>query len=310
MTLPLVYLGLDVAKASLVGQLAGTGFTLPNTAAGHAALHRRIAAHGTPVHVICEATGPYHRPVVAALHTAQTPVSVLHPTRARQLARGLGFNAKTDALDAAALAQIGACLQPAPTLAPDPAVARLAALVARREQLTDLAKREKQHADSSTERDLARDLAQNLAALAKRREKIERLIATHLSNQPALAAKAARLQEAPGVGPVAAATLLALLPELGHGSRAQIAGLAGLAPRNRDSGTFRGTRHVCGGRPKIRRILYLCAWSAARHHPFLKTFSTRLRAAGKTPKVALTAVARKLLTYLHSALQNPNFSLA
>ena len=109
---------------------------------------------------------------------------------------------------------------------------------------------------------------------------------------------------------MAAATLLALLPELGRGARARIVSLAGLAPRNRDSGAFRGVRHVCGGRPKVRRILSLCALSAARYHPQLKTFYTPLRTAGKAPKVALTAVARKLLTYLHSALQNPNFSLA
>lgn len=310
MTLPLVHLGLDVAKASLAGHLAGVGFTLPNTAPGHAALRARISAHGAPVQVVCEATGGYERPVVAALQAAAVPVSVLHPTRARQLARGLGFLAKTDALDAAALAAIGAALQPAPSPLLDPAVAALAALVARREQLADLAKREKQHRETTTERTLLRDLDQSLAALEKRREKMERLLAAHLAAHPALAAKAARLQQAPGVGPVAAATLLALLPELGHGPSAGIVSLAGLAPRHRESGSFRGPRHVWGGRPKIRRILYLCALSAARHHPFLKTCYARLRAAGKAPKLALTAVARKLLTYLHSALQNPNFSLA
>ena len=109
---------------------------------------------------------------------------------------------------------------------------------------------------------------------------------------------------------MAACTLLAVLPELGTGSRARLASLAGLAPHPCDSGAFRGQRHLRGGRPKARRILYLCALSAARHHPFLKLFSARLRTAGKPAKVALTAVARKLLGYLHCALQNPSFSLA
>src|ERR1700677_2753954 len=86
MTPPLVYLGLDVAKASLAGHLCGTGFELANDAAGHAALLAHIAAHGGAVHVICEATGGYERPVVAALRSAAVPVSVLHPTRARKLA--------------------------------------------------------------------------------------------------------------------------------------------------------------------------------------------------------------------------------
>ena len=305
-----VYLGLDVAKASLAAHLAGKGFTVPNNPAGHAALCARIAAHGAHVHGICEASGGYERPVVTALRAAHVPVSVLHPTRARKLADGLGFFAKTDEVDARALAAIGAKLAPAPTPAPAPGQERLAALVSRREALTELCRREKHHRETTADKELLGDIAQSLAALQKRLEKIERLIAAHLRAVPELEAKAARLRQAPGVGPVAAATLLAVLPELGTGSRNRIAGLAGLAPRNRDSGAYRGPRHVHGGRPKARRILYLCALSAARHHPRLHPFYTRLRTAGKTPKVALVAVARKLLTYLHAAIKNPNFSLA
>ena len=237
-------------------------------------------------------------------------MSVLHPTRARKLADGLGFFAKTDAVDAAALAAIGEKLAPAPTPAPGPGQERLAALVARREALTELCRREKHHRETTADKELLRDIAQSLAARQKRLEKIERLSATHLHAVPELGAKAARLQQAPGVGPVAAATLLAVLPELGRGHRNRLASLAGLAPRNRDSGATRGPRHVQGVRPKARRILYLCALSAARHHPKLHPFYTRLRNAGKTPKVALIAVARKLLTLLHAALKNPNFALA
>jgi len=310
MTPSLVYLGLDVAKTTLAGHCAQERFSLPNTAAGHRALLTRIRSANTPVQVICEATGGYERPLVAALQQAGQPVSVLHPTRARQLARGLGYLAKNDALDAAALARIGAVLQPAPTAAPTAGAALLAALVTRRDQLTELLRREKQHRETTTPAVLRRDLDQSLKALQKRLEKCEALIRQHLQAHPALAQKAARLQEAPGVGFVGAVTLLAALPELGLGSAARISSLAGLAPRDHDSGAFRGERHVHGGRPKIRRILYLCALSAVRHHPKLKPFYQRLRLAGKPPKVALTAAARKLLTYLHSALKNPLFQLA
>ena len=243
------------------------------------------------------------------MRAAGLPVSVLHPTRARQLARGLGYLAKNDPLDAAALAQIGALLVPAPTLAPPEGVATLAALVGRREQLAELIRREKHHREMTVLAVLLRDLTKP-AALQKRPEKIETLIADHLQAHPALAQKAKRLQEAPGIGFVGAVTLLGLLPELGIGSQARISSLAGLAPRDHDSGTFHGARRVHGGRPKVRRILYLCALTAVRYHPRLKTFYTRLRAAGKAPKVALTAAARKLLTYLHAALKNPNFKLA
>jgi transposase len=227
-----------------------------------------------------------------------------------KLARGLGYLAKNDPLDGDALAEIGPLLAPAPTPPPPEGVETLAALVGRRDQLAELIRREKQHRETTTAAVLLRDLAQSLAALAKRREKIERLIATHLQAHPALQEKAARLQQAPGVGLVGAVTLLAGLPELGAGSRARISSLAGLAPRDCDSGAWRGARHVHGGRPKARRILYLCALSAARHHPALKTFYTRLRTAGKAPKVALIATARKLLLLLHAALKNPNFVLA
>lgn len=310
MTPSLVYLGLDVAKATLAGHLAGERFSLQNQPSDHAALCARIVAYGQPVQVICEATGGYEQPVVTALRSAGHGVSVLHPTRARHLARGLGYLAKNDPLDAEVLAKIGSLLAPAPTPAPAPGVTELAALVGRRDQLAELIRREKHHRETTSCKVLVRDIDQSLAALQKRLAKCETLIAQHLETHSALAQKAQRLQEAPGVGFVGAVTLLAELPELGTGPQARMTSLAGLAPRDYDSGAFRGRRHVYGGRPKVRRILYLCALSAVRHHPPLKAFYTRLRQAGKPPKLALIAAARKLLTYLHSALKNPQFKLA
>lgn len=310
MSTPPVYLGLDVHKATLVGSLAGEAFTLHNHPRGRAALCARIQAHALPVQVVCEASGGYERPVVEALRQAGLPVSVLHPTRARQLAKGLGSIAKNDHLDAAVLAKIGSLLNPAPTVPPSPEVTALAALVNRRDQIVELMRREKHHRETTTEKVLLRDLTQNLAALQKRLEKMEALIAKHLQDHPVLAIKAQRLQQASGVGLVGAITLLSALPELGTGSRERITSLAGLAPRDHESGQYRGPRHVHGGRPKVRRIMYLCALSAVRHSPHLHSFYLRLRNAGKPPKVALLAAARKLLTYLHAALKNPEFKLA
>jgi transposase len=310
MTSSLVYLGLDVAKATLAGHLAGERFSLSNQPSGHAALCQRITAFVQPVQVICEATGGYEQPVVAALRSAGLSVSVLHPTRARHLARGLGYLAKNDPLDAEVLAKIGSLLAPAPTPAPAQGVSELAALVGRRDQLAELIRREKHHRETTSCKRLLGDILQSLTALQKRLSKCETLIAQHLQTHSALAQKAQRLQEASGVGFVGAVTLLAELPELGTGSQARMTSLAGLAPRDHDSGAYRGPRRVYGGRPKVRRILYLCALSAVRHNPSLKTFYTRLRQAGKPPKLALIAAARKLLTYLHSALKNPEFKLA
>jgi transposase len=311
--LPSVYLGLDVAKLTLACHLAGHHFSLANDATGHAELCRRLAAQiaqGAPVHVVCEHTGPYHRAVVRALRGAGFPVSVLQATRARQLAQGLGSLAKTDRLDAALLARLGTLLEPAPEPAPGPGQEKLAALVTRRDQLVELARREKQHLETTAEKALRRDIAQSLAQLEKRREKLEAQIEAHLATVPVLQERAARLRQMPGVGAVSAAALLAYLPELGQGARERLTSLAGLAPRACESGGFAGRRHVWGGRPKVRRILYLCALSASRHHPTLHAFYERLRQAGKAPKLALTALARKLLLHLHASLKNPNFSLA
>jgi transposase len=307
---PPVYLGLDVAKATLASHLLGAAEVFTNDRAGHRLLCQRILAQNGSVHVLCEATGGYERGVVKALRAAGVTVTVLQPARARQLAQGLGFLAKTDALDAEMLARLGPLLTPKPTPAPAPGVERLASLVTRREQLSELIRREKQHLETTTDRDLRLDIERNLAALEKRRSALEEKLTVHLQATPALAAKAERLRQAPGVGPVASATLLAWLPELGQGPAKGLASLAGLAPRNHDSGAFLGRRSVRGGRPKVRRMLYLCALSAARHHPTLRLFYLRLRAAGKAPKVALTALARKLLTFLHSSLKNPAFVLA
>jgi transposase len=305
-----VYLGLDVAKLTLACHLAGATFTVANDASGHRELCQRIGQHGTPVQVICEASGGYERAIARVLRHQNLSVTILHPTRARKLADGLGYLAKNDRLDARMLAELGALLKPPGTMPRSAAEEHLSALVQRRAQITALVTLETQHLETTSDKALRRDLAQSLAQLERRRAKLDALIEGHLAAEAELGAKARRLQEAPGVGPIGAVTLIALLPELGRGSSRSIISLAGLAPRDHQSGAFKGQRHVHGGRPKVRRILYLCALSAARHHPALRPFYLRLLSAGKAPKLALIATARKLLTYLHSALKDPSFSLA
>ena len=106
-----------------------------------------------------------------------------------------------------------------------------------------------------------------------------------------------------GVGAVTASVLLAELPELGACHKNEIAALAGLAPFNRDSGAWRGTRSIRGGRHTVRRVLYMAALSAARANPILRPVYQRLRARGKAHKVALVAVMRKLLIHLNALLK-------
>ena len=129
---------------------------------------------------------------------------------------------------------------------------------------------------------------------------VEQEISQLLRANPAWQERAKMLQSVPGVGPVACATVIARLPELGRLNGKEIAALVGVAPFNRDSGTLRGRRSVWGGRREVRSVLYLAALSASRHNPPIRTFYQRLVAAGKAKKVALTACMRKLLTILNS----------
>ena len=147
-------------------------------------------------------------------------------------------------------------------------------------------------------------LKQRIADLTRQIRQIDADIEDHIAAEPDLAERARTLQDEPGVGAVTATTLIALLPELGALNRRAVASLAGLAPHAHDSGAFRGQHRIHGGRPGVRSALYMAALSAARHHPRLSASYQTLRKAGKPPKLALIAIARKLLTILNAKLRN------
>ena len=139
--------------------------------------------------------------------------------------------------------------------------------------------------------------------LTKQIDSIDLLIEKVIDQSEELTAKAKKLTAISGVGRRTAALLLAQMPELGLLNRGQAAALAGLAPLNRDSGKWRGKRTIFGGRRAVRSGLYMAALVATRHNPILAAFYQRLRAAGKPPKLALTATMRKLLLILNSSLK-------
>jgi transposase len=304
-----VYAGLDIAKASLQLHLQSKFFDLPNTAAGHAQMIKRLAAI-PGVHIICEATGGYERAVVAALHAATIPVSVINPARVRQFARASGELAKTDPIDAAVLTAFGLAFAPEPTLPRTATELKLAALVTRRVQLLELRVAEVQRADTCADLDLCKLFTPWLAQMEKQIAKVEALIEALLKAQAPLADQVQRLDGIMGVGRLTAVMVLATMPELGQLNRRQAAALAGLCPYNRDSGQWAGKRCISGGRAEVRRALYMAALSASRSNHLLKPFYDRLIAAGKPAKVALTAVMRKLIVLMNHLLKNPNFSLA
>jgi transposase len=306
MLTPSVHLGADVSKLTIdlgCPQLAVPA-SIANNPAGYRTLIKIAAKSPAPVHVVCEATGPYHKAFVAALHRAGLLVSVVNPRLPRDFARARGQLAKTDKIDARMLADYGRTLRPAPTPQADPRLTLLDDLVTRRSQLVEDRAREKTRLQQTTNVEALASLKLHLRHLDGQIEKLLARIAEVVEASPALRAKVARLVQVQGVGTLTASALLAALPELGTLSKNEVTALAGLAPFNRDSGAFRGTRSIRGGRSEVRRTLYMAAFSASRRNPILQAVYQRLRAAGKAHKVALTAVMRKLLVYLNSLLKS------
>lgn len=296
------FVGIDVAKTHLDVHLlpAGKSWRVEYTPTGLARLIEQLEK-AAPTLIAMEASGGYERACADCLANAGLQVAVINPRLVRKFAGSLGKLAKTDRIDAAVIAQYAAFARPVARHAPDPTQAMLTALTVRRRQLVGMIVMEKQRADPGHVHpailaDIKRHLGTLEKALAKLQAKIDALIASH----PLWARITAALQEVTGVGPQTATALITHLPEIGTLDRRQAAALAGLAPINRDSGKHRGRRFVQGGRQPLKTALYLAALSAARYHPTLKTFYQSLRAAGKPPKSALIAVARKLLIILNA----------
>ncbi len=241
-----------------------------------------------------EATGGLETLLYAALTTAGLPAVVINPRQVRDFAKALGTLAKTDALDARILARFGAAIQPTVRPMKDATTQELTALVTWRRQLLAMLTAEKTRLQQAAKW-IRQDITVHIASLEKRLQKIEGHIATLIKTTPGWKEKDSLLRGVPGVGIVLSINLLSSLTELGTLNRREIATLVGVAPLNRDSGTWRGRRRIWGGRAQIRAALYMAALSASRHNPVIKPFYQRLIAKGKKPKVALTACMRKLL---------------
>jgi len=299
----IVHLGADIAQAhiDLFGPIDGLPAQVPNTEAGLRRLLKTLCK-GPRVHLVCEATGGCERLLLRLCHAAGLPVSVLNPRQVRDFARAKGKLAKTDRIDARILQDYGRTMQPAPSVAPAPELQKLAIWSARRRQLIDMRNAEKNRllrADST----LAASYRGIIATLDRQIATIDTVMAQIVSSCARLRAQIEALCAVKGLGVLSSTALLAALPELGSLSKNQAAALAGLAPFNRDSGLYRGQRHISGGRASVRCALYMSALVASRFNPVIKAFYDRLRSMGKPPKLALIAAMRKLLIHLNSLLK-------
>jgi transposase len=297
------WVGIDVAKTHLdVAIEGGQYWRVATDEEGISGLvHELRGLH--PTLVVLEATGGYERGVTAALADAGIPVAVVNPRQVRDFAKATGQLAKTDALDARVLAHFAATVQPEPRGLADTQAEELRDLLTRRRQVVGMLTAEKNRLKQAT-RLVRPRIKEHIAFLEQELEENNADLDGLLHASPLWREKEDLLRSVPGIGPVASATLVAALPELGQLSGKQIAKLAGIAPLNRDSGRRRGQRMVWGGRAEVRAALYMATLVATRHNPVIRARYQRLLAAGKPKKVALVACMRTLLVILNAMLKH------
>ncbi len=295
-----VGIGIDVSKdkvdvASADGRWQATFLQTP----GELRQMAREAAGRKPCCVVLEASGGYERPVLHALYAAGVRAILVQPARARHFAKGMGRIAKTDRIDAQVLARMAeVAVDDVPAWKPlEDSQRELRELNSRRSIIvTDLDAERKRL--GTAEGEARESILRHLEFLKHEEKQLTKMIQEKLEQAEPVASRARALQEVRGVGLTTAVTLLVTLPELGTVSRGEIAALTGVAPMNRDSGTWSGQRHIYAGRSTARRALYMASLSGIRHNEHLRDFYHRLVARGKPKKVALTACMRKLVIHL------------
>lgn len=298
-----IFVGGDVSKdrIDVFVHPIGERFGVSNDQAGWEAFAERLAEWPQAV-VAVEATGGYELGVIRHLVRLGVAVRRVDPGQVRHFARSAGRRAKNDAIDARMIALFASVHEGRPAVV-DPLTERLREYVRARRQLVA------EKVTLGNQRQLVEDptiqamTAERLALIKTHLARLDRAIAKAIGESPVWREKAGLLMSMPGVGPVLAQTLLALLPELGTLGRRQVASLVGVAPFDRDSGRHRGNRSVSGGRADVRTVLYMAAQAACRFNPRIKAFRERLRAVGKKPKVAIIAVMRKMLVILNAMLR-------
>ncbi|WP_432452353.1 MULTISPECIES: IS110 family transposase [unclassified Agarivorans] len=277
-------------------------FTVSNDDKGIKQAIKIIQKH-TPLRVVIEATGRLEMPFIIACHNAKLPYVIANPVHVRRFAGAIGQRAKTDKLDAKLIAHYAEAIKPnLTTLKPD-SMRLMADLVIRRNQLLSMQTMEKNRMKIMPSQ-LILTIKPILTAFKNQIEKIESKIIKLIESNPEYQAKNEILQSMPGIGKIAAASIISNLPELGLITNKQASSLVGVAPMNRESGRYKGLRKIQGGRAQVRTVLYMAMMSAIQCNPIFKSTYQRLLAEGKPKKVAIIACVRKMVTILNSMLRD------
>lgn len=297
-------IGIDISKDTLdIHRLSdGTRVKVGNDSSGLGTLRRWIGK--VPVRIVYEATGRYHRDLEAALEPAGHALVKINPTRARRFAQAIGQSAKTDRVDAAMLARMGAVLDLEAKPIRSCSMHEIREMhVARIGLVKDrTACRNRLH--GARNKVVLAQLRARLKQVEKQIEQIDAELVRLIAGDPQLARRFEILTSVPGIGRVAAAAMIVEMPELGSMDGKEAASLAGLAPIPRESGIWKGKSRIGGGRHQLRRALYMPALVAVRYNSQLSKVYQTLCNAGKPAKVAITAVMRKLIILANALIRD------
>lgn len=298
---PSLFAGIDVSKSHLDVALGDQFFSIEYTEENISGLVDKLKA-ALPQLIVLEASGGLETPLVAYLAEAGLPVAVINPRQVRDFAKATGKLAKTDKIDAKILSRFAEAIKPQQRPVKDAERRQLCDQVTRRRQIVNMISQERNRLSRASAQ-VRSDIEHHIAYLKERLDRSDKDIETIIKSSPLYQDTVELLCTVPGVGPVTSASFIAFCPELGSLDRRQIAALVGTAPFNRDSGFKSGVRCVWGGRKAVRNQLYMATISAIRCNYKIKEFYLRLSAAGKKPKVAITACMRKLLIILNAMVR-------
>ena len=303
-TIKVDYVGIDVSKSRLDIALGENGevWHVRNDGEGFEILVKKLEEI-EPKMIVIESTGGYERPVMYAMGNAGLPVAQVNPRRVREFAKAIGLLAKTDKIDARLLARFGRDAKPNLTNLPTEEEQYLSELLSRRRQILDMITAENNRLPTASPA-MQKQIEEHIVWLEKSLKDLDKDIDNFNRQDQTRDEKGKLIQSIKGVGRITAATIIADLPEIGKVKDKKISALVGVAPFNNDSGRMRGRRRVKGGRPEVRKVLYMSAVSAVQWNPYIKDYYNALLSRGKLKKVALVACMHKILIILNAMVRD------
>lgn len=307
----LVNAGVDVSKAILEAYLAGRRAEFANTKAGINRLAKWLleSASLEDLRIVCEATGGYESALLVQLTALGFWVSRVTPSRVRSHAKGQGILAKTDKIDAELIADFASKSVLRRFVISNEDVVKIRALFQAAEVLEETCRNLNNQLEHATEGQATKAIKKVIVALTTQVRNLNKQIDITINNSEELKLKYSRINEIQGIGRKTTIAFIALMPELGSISDEQASAMVGVAPFNDDSGPRKGKRRITGGRPELRRLLYMASVTASRINPVLKVVYENLRKRGKMAKVALVALMRKLVILANRMVKNPAMTI-